>query len=199
MSLTSEDIRAILERYFVKGDRSPDIVQFDEPELDVDMTVVKLMLERPDIHDEDYRVFQHFKKENTTILDIGANFGYSAAAIWMVGSKASVISFEPINRYELIFAEMERLKNPRKSFKNIFRPRSFEFFITGISDSVGEIEFSTPVINGRIVSALTTAEKNLHIDSFTRNIMDFVKLYVEAGNANSFKIHSFASPITTID
>ena len=154
------------------------------------MTIVQHIIEKQDIHDQDYIAFKHFTDPHSTILDIGANFGYSATAIWRVGSQAAIASFEPIRGFAPILEEFGRRKNPASG------PKKYEAYTLGISSEDGEAQFFTSVINGRIQSALTTADKNTSIEAYVK-MFDYVNEYI--GDIRSFKIFSFSSPITTID
>ncbi|MCL2715093.1 MAG: FkbM family methyltransferase [Alphaproteobacteria bacterium] len=193
--LSRSDVEKILSRYFVKGERSEDIFLASEPELDVDVTIVSQILEQ-DMHDPDFIIFKHFVDPSTTILDVGANFGYSATSIWKSGSKASVVSFEPIGGFSSILSALGDRVNRTGRWK-IFGRKRFEHQTMGVSDREGEITFHTSVINGRIHSALTTASASPDIPSYVCNTFNYVEAYI--GEINSFKMHSFTARVTTID
>jgi hypothetical protein len=56
--------------------------------------------------------------------------------------------------------------------------KKYEFYIIGISDTVGKLKFATPVINGLALSALTTANITPNIHSLTSNIIKYIDLYM---------------------
>lgn len=171
MTLNANDIETILNRYFVLGERSPDIVQKEAPLMEVNDNVVDYLMATDNVHEEDYRVFSHFMNFET-ILDVGANFGYSVSSIWATGSNASIVSFEPIKQYESILRNIKMMNMKSSGGKNIFsrlfskkKKRLYEYHMIGVSDESGKLEFVSPVVNDCIHSALTTAEKNPHIPS----------------------------------
>jgi len=200
MEMSAKDIELILTRYFKDGDRSDEIVLLEDPQLDVDINIVDVILSKPEAHDEDYVVFKHFVDPNSTILDIGANFGYSATGFWRVGSKASVAAFEPIKGFEPLLAELGRKVNfsaQRNVWSRLFARPRYESYRAGISDHEGVLTFHVSVVNGRIHSALTTANLDVDIASFVSNTLLYSRLC--AGPIETFKMHSFTSPVTTID
>ncbi|MBS7541738.1 FkbM family methyltransferase [Ancylobacter oerskovii] len=198
--LGPEDIADILHRYFERGERSPDIVLDTMPRSDVSPSVVDELLARPDVHDDDYLVFRHLTAPRTTILDVGANFGYSATSIWRAGSKAAVVSFEPIPMYARVLEALaERINPPPGGLLHRWRhPKRYESFSTGISDRAGTITFHLSVLNGdRINSALTTASTRVDIESYVRNTLFFAE--ANGFEITSFRLHPFTAPVTTLD
>jgi hypothetical protein len=82
-------------RYFVEGERSPEtIVDRDLLQSDSSPEWVSGMLGSRTIHEREFSLFRFFQDPEEAVLDIGANYGYSAASIWASGSKAFVLSFE---------------------------------------------------------------------------------------------------------
>ncbi|GLK84610.1 FkbM family methyltransferase [Ancylobacter defluvii] len=199
-TLGPDDIANILRRYFNQGDRSPDIVLDTTPRADVSPSVVDELLARPDVHDEDYLVFRHFADPRTTILDVGANFGYSATSIWRSGARAAVVSFEPIPMYARVLdALAQRINPPPGGLLHRWRhPKRYESFSTGVSDRIGTITFHLSVLNeDRINSALTTASDTVDIESYVRNTLFFAK--ANGIDITSFRLHPFIAPVTTLD
>lgn len=199
--LGREELATILRRYFVQGDRSPDVVAPDMPPADVDPAVIDELLARPDLHDADYRVFGHFRDPRSTILDVGANFGYSATSIWRAGAAAAVVSFEPIPTYAPVLAALgDRLNRPsRRGWLDRWRRRKrHEFHNVGISDEEGVLEFHLPVLNGdRINSALTTAYGSPDIESYVENTLFFAR--ANGIDIRSLRMHAFRARVTTLD
>src|SRR6202011_5751123 len=77
----------VVARYFIKGERTPDIaVSFDSVVVDSNPQWVRVMLARLELTEPEFAVFRFFKGNISTILDLGANFGYSAATIWATGA-----------------------------------------------------------------------------------------------------------------
>lgn len=142
------------------------------------------------IHDDDYLIFKYFTDPNETLLDIGANAGYSATSMWAAGGCLGVISFEPIAAYE---------KNLLKIQEKAAYP--YDFRICGLSDTVGNCEFHTPICNGIGLSAFTMID----IDAWKENAVawaaqcsDHMKsAYKE--KMETFSIYKFKSDIRTVD
>lgn len=195
--LSRQDIEHILTRYFINGDRSLDIVQTEVPEMEVDLNIVDHVLSASSVHDQDYLVFKHFTDKRTTILDIGANFGYSASTMWHLGVEAGIASFEPIVGFAPILTEIQKRKNPQGSWSRLLRPWRYEVYPMGISDKEGTATFCTSVVNGRMQSALTTADTSPDIPTYVNNTFHYVENYI--GELNTFKLYEFTAPITTID
>ena len=77
-------VQVILEEYFLRRNRSDAVVTpagYD-PHVEAQPAWIEETLRNGTIHDEDYLVFGAFQDPDSTILDIGAHFGYSAASIW---------------------------------------------------------------------------------------------------------------------
>ncbi|MCB4771105.1 FkbM family methyltransferase [Ancylobacter sp. Lp-2] len=199
-TLGPDDITDILRRYFVEGERSPDIVLDTMPRADVSPSVVDELLARPEVHDEDYLIFRHFTDPRSTILDVGANFGYSATSIWRAGARAAVVSFEPIPMYaQVLDALAQRINPPPGGLLHRWRhPKRYESFSTGVSDRTGTITFHLSVLNeDRINSALTTAAQTVDLEGYVRNTLFFAK--ANGFEITSFRLHPFVAPVTTLD
>jgi FkbM family methyltransferase len=139
----------------------------------------------------------HFQDPESVVLDIGANYGYSATSLWASGSRAAVVSFEPIAGYGPVLAEIARVVNEQTVAPG--RARRYEYHLMGLSDRAGELIFHIPVLNGRVVSALTSASEHPHIPSLTENIVFHMHHHLQGEVAKSLRMHSFSAPITTLD
>ena len=113
----------------------------------------------PKMHEADYVVFGHFRDPATAILDVGANFGYSVGSMCAAGCDAAIFSIEALPWYREHLARI-RDRNPAR----------FDFHIGGVSDQSSIFRFVTPVINGVIESALTSANERNHRDNLWRNV-----------------------------
>jgi len=186
-------ISAALERYFVWKDRdsnlvlqSPETFEFDgRPEWIPDM------LKRTALHDEDYRVFRFLTDPGETFLDIGANYGYSAASVWASGAKCAVLSFEPIVAFEPCLEAIERL-----------RPGRYDYRIMGLGAVPGRARFATPVVNSTALSALTTAVSTLEASERERMALDiegFIDHHMGATRDVTLRFFEFEAPVETLD
>jgi len=183
-------IRHVLDQYFRQGNRSPEIVTpaGQTPIIDGNPAWIDDLLKRGEVHDEDYRVFSAFRDPETTILDLGAHFGYSAASIWSTGAASHVISFEMNPGFELCLQRIAQL-----------RPGRYDYCISGLSDSPGSLPFAIPVLNGRCVGALATAAIAPDIDHFAKVLADYFEKYFSTQPLDSFLIQVFMSPVARLD
>jgi FkbM family methyltransferase len=156
-----------------------------EPKTDADPRWPIAAIRSKEIHDQDFLVFGAFRDDSQTILDIGSNWGYSAASIWNAGSLCKIISFDPIIGFR------DCLENIKKS-----RPTQFDYRIVGLGDANGELDFLVPVIDGRMLSALTTASKRPHFPSLAHNINAYSDKHLTASQLSFF---SFRAPVRKLD
>ena len=183
-------IRHVLHEYFRNGNRSPDVVTSGgfQPAPDSDPAWIEALLASGTLHDEDYRVFAAFRDPATTILDVGAHYGYSAASIWSSGAASQVLSFEVNPSCEPCLQRIAQL-----------RPGRYDYCLTGVGDSPGFLQFAVPVINGRATGALTTACSSLDVEYLAKVLGDYFEKYFPAEALTSFLVHSFQSPIAALD
>lgn len=183
-------IRHVLDQYFRHGNRSPEIVAPSgwTPVPDGNPAWIDDLLGRGEVHDEDYRVFSAFRDPDTTILDLGAHFGYSAVSIWSAGAASRVISFEMNPGFEPCFQRIAQL-----------RPGRYDYYISGLSDSPGSLPFAIPVLNGRCVGALATASPAPDVDHFAKILADYFEKYFAGQPVGSFLIQVFQSPVARLD
>lgn len=133
--------------YFVYGERGPHVtIPFDSLEPDSKLNWIQEVLEKRELHEPEFCIFRFFQSERETILDIGANWGYSVSSILASGSTARILSFEPnpVHRRRL-----ERLRELQKDV--------FDFALVGLGSESAELKFLIPVIEGIAQSALTSA------------------------------------------
>jgi FkbM family methyltransferase len=134
-------------RFFLYGERGPHVeVSFDSLKPDSDPDWIPQILERGDMHEPEFCVFRFFQNPHETVLDVGANSGYSVTSILASGSKAQILSFEPNPMHHKC---LERLRELRKG--------TFDFVPTGLGANTGRLNFLVPVINDVAVSGLSSA------------------------------------------
>ena len=123
-----------------------DYILQDSVSFDCDPQWVEGMLLSKTTHDEDYFVFKRFGAAMGVVLDVGANWGYSVGSIRAAGSDCSIISFEVLPAFEASLSRVKELDAGR-----------YDFVISGVGAERGVIEFFIPTVNGRAISALTSA------------------------------------------
>ena len=124
-----------------------------------DPTWIDHCLANPEMHDPDYAIFAHFRDPQSTVLDVGANWGYSVTSILATGCRSSIISFEPLACYA---PHLTRLKEKL--------PGRFNFFSYGLGAESAELRFVTPVLNGDVLTAYTSASESAHRENLWRNL-----------------------------
>lgn len=184
------ELYAALERYFVLKDRDPGFVlqSTDAFEFDGRPAYLPEILARGTLHDEDYRVFRFLTNTDEVFLDIGANYGYSAASVWATGAKCAVLSFEPIVAFEPCLKLMASL-----------RPGRYDYRMMGLGASPARVRFVTPVINHTAVTALTTATESPHLESVAINLERYVHDHMGATQAVSLRFFEFEAHIEALD
>lgn len=180
-------IRHILEEYFDKGNRSSSVVTPEGfvPVADSNPLWIEEFMRKGQIHDQDYVVFGAFRDPESTILDVGAHFGYSVTSIWSSGAASSVISFEPNPHFEPCFQHIAKL-----------RPGRYDYRLVALSESAGALGFAMPVVNGYGMGALTTACASPDVGSLAQNI---VKYSVKSHPITSFHVHRFEAQAARLD
>ena len=154
-----------LTRYYLLKDRSPALVIPIEfvNELIPPPTWVPPMLEQTVPHDDDYYVFKAFTNSKEVILDVGANWGYSAGSVWSVGSSCKVVSLEALSIHSECLAQIA-----------FMRKGQFDYKIVGLADFHASLKFVIPVINGRAISGLASGLREPDVGVLTKNICNHV-------------------------
>jgi FkbM family methyltransferase len=185
-----DEISHTLHRFYVQGDRGNDLVIADlnNVRLDGHPDYVEEMLSRKEPHDEDYIIFRSFQDGNAAILDVGANWGYSAGSIWAAGASCKVVSFEAIPLYRDCLERIARLK-----------PHLYNYVMMALSSSTDILRFNVPVVNGTALTALTSASANPHLDSLAQNIHHSIIRWMPNVDDVTLKICEFEVPVQTLD
>jgi len=185
-----QELTLIAERYFNQMDRSSGIVATDIAKVGLDGApeYVQEMMSRRIPHDDDYIIFRIFNDDNSLILDIGANWGYSVGSLHAVGAQSRVVSFEAIPLYRSCLQAVSDL-----------RPDRHTFFMNALSDKPGSLRFVIPVVNGVALSALTSASENPCIVSLVSNIEIFILKYMTHAKLCTLQFCEFVVPVQTLD
>jgi FkbM family methyltransferase len=149
---------------------------------------IKVMLENPKIHDDDYSILSFLQDDNSIILDVGANWGYSAGAFKKLGLRAKIVSFEVISAFDGVLGEI----------KNLY-PDSFHYFICGLGDAPSELNFVVPVVNGFACSGLCSACDSPHLPSLARNILFDIEMNLAWGDDLSLQFYEFTGQVCPLD
>jgi FkbM family methyltransferase len=188
-SLSNSEIHRTLFRFFEQGIRTQDLViPASDVEPDGRPEWIPDMLARRELHEPDFIIFKRFDDPAETIIDVGANYGYSVISIWAAGSKASVLSFEPIAVHE------QCLRLIRERF-----PERYDFRMVGLGNETGEAGFAMPVIGHTGISALTTADDHPDLGGLARNIQNHIEQHYSGPKTARLKLCEFRARIQTLD
>jgi FkbM family methyltransferase len=170
------DVHRHLRRYFKNGERDASVAvqPNDTVRPDSSPAWILPMLKKPDPHHPDFQIFRIFKDPQGVILDIGAHWGYSVGAIWSVGSRCTIISFEAMQLNEPSLKTIAR-----------FHPAQYKFKMVGLSDSAGQLKFVVPVINETPLGALSSACPNPDLDQLSNDICDHARQWY---NSDEFSL-----------
>ena len=159
----------VIARYFIKKERTSDIsIGFSTLRPDSDPVWMTGVLERTTLTEPEFAIFRFFNDDTDTVLDIGANYGYSAATIWAAGATSKILSFEP-NPWHVVC--LEQIKQ--------MRPGIFDFVNIALGSSPGELNFVLPVIEGTGVSGLMSASIESEMDwAIPENVLLYMVNYL---------------------
>ena len=129
---------------------------------------VDALFASPRILDEDFKIFKYFDAGMGAILDVGANWGYSASSIRAAGSDCPILSFEAAPALEPALARVKTLDAGRH-----------DYVIRGVGEGPGEVDFLFPAISRRVVSALATASLAILDQHMVRNLVYQFETYME--------------------
>jgi FkbM family methyltransferase len=140
------------------------------------------------VHDDDYRIFGYFRDQDSLVLDIGANYGYSVASMFAAGCQSCVLSFDPIAPLAACLAEVVRLN-----------PGRCDYRMAALGAGEGIQRFVMPVINNRGITALTTADTQPHLESLAESLCLYKTRHMAGEPFSSLTFHTFAAPVQTLD
>jgi FkbM family methyltransferase len=135
-----------ITRYFIKGDRSPEIsIPYEKVRVDSNPDWIPGEMARSGVEEPEFMAFKYFKQDAGTILDIGANFGYAAASIWAAGANSRILSFEPNPWHAPCLQRIKEMRAGR-----------FDYVSIGLGSAASETRFIMPVIERVGISALAS-------------------------------------------
>jgi FkbM family methyltransferase len=152
-----DDLRVRVEqavaRFHAGALQDSDFISDDQITYALAESQVRDMVEANGMHDPDFVLYRHFDKSMGTILDIGANTGYSVISMRSSGCDCPILSFEVVAAYEPVLAELKRL----------LPPGTYDYIMSGVGVRGEKLTFYAPVVNRRIQTALNTSRpESLH-------------------------------------
>lgn len=187
-----EKVQDLCEVYFSLRKSNPETVSlndFSEIAPPAKPEWIDKMLKNQNIHDDDYVVFKYLQDPNATMLDIGANWGYSAGEFIKLGIKARIVSFEVVPMFQ---SALGRLKE--------HFPNQYHFFISGLGDTPTTLKFVVPVVNKKANFALCSASEAPALKNLAKNIVNYA-CRLGGGKIDNAEISflEFTAPISTLD
>jgi FkbM family methyltransferase len=155
----------VIQRFYA-GDRSADICVAPESiSIDEGPRFVPRMLDAKRPHEEEFRLFSFFRTPGTTVLDVGASWGYSTGSIWGTGCASAIISFEPLSFLEPCLLEIKRL-----------RPSRYDYRMCALGDrDDATLRMVVPVLNDIALVSLASAMPDTHLEGLARHTVDHIE------------------------
>jgi FkbM family methyltransferase len=150
---------------------------------------VRDMVEGNGMHDPDFVLYRHFDKSMGTILDIGANTGYSVVSMRSSGCDCPILSFEVVAAYEPVLAELKRL----------LPPGSYDYVMSGVGVRDEKLTFYAPVVNRRIQTALNTSRPESLHRFFVDNVVHDSRMNHSTAGKLDFAFHVSTGAIDSLD
>jgi FkbM family methyltransferase len=154
------------------------------PEPDVDVGWMEAIVSSGTLHEPDYALFGKFTDPATTILDIGAHYGYSVGSIWAAGAAACVLSFEPNPLYRAALQRIGQL-----------RPGRHDVRLVALGAAAGEVRMLLPALDGRAVGALCTGMAAADPAALAHAIADHAARH----GGERLSLHRFTAPVERLD
>ncbi len=197
LTLTSNEdahrkVLDLCELYYSLRKSNPEMVSlndFSEIDLPAKPEWIDRMLKSQKIHDDDYVVFKYLQDPNATILDVGANWGYSAGEFIKLGVRAKIISFEVVPMFQSALGRLKELY-----------PNQYHFFVSGLGDVPAILKFVVPVVNRKANFALCSASESPALKNLAKNIVNYASR-LGGGKIDKAEISflEFTAPISTLD
>jgi FkbM family methyltransferase len=197
LTLTSNEdaqrkVLDLCELYYSLRKSNPEIVllnDFSEIDPAAKPEWIDQMLKKQTIHDDDYVVFKYLQDPDATVLDIGANWGYSAGEFIKLGVKAKIVSFEVVPMFAGALGRLREIY-----------PNQYHFFISGLGNAPAVLQFVVPVVNRKANFALCSAAESPILKSLANNIVNNANR-LGGGKIDKAEISflEFTAPISTLD
>lgn len=170
--------------------RTPLVTELGEAKVRFDGITESIqgMLDNPSIHDGDYEILRYLKSESSILLDVGANWGYSAGEFIKLGIKSKIVSFEVVSCYDYVLGELARRF-----------PDRYTYFLTGLGETSGSLTFVVPVLNGVACSGLCSATISPYMEALARNILDYAEINKGLADNLQLRFLEFTAEIRTLD
>jgi FkbM family methyltransferase len=183
-----QDVEVAIERLQSGRAVPAEFLNLNEIRLDGDPAWVANMIDSRKMHEPDYAIFGHITPSMGTILDVGANWGYSVGSIRAAGSTAAILSFEMLAAHG---AALEAVKKKLGS--------GYDYILVGVGAEKAILDFYIPTVNGLALTALASAQLDAFGPSMVLNVADYVTAYMDASRKLTFKFLKMQARIDRID
>lgn len=97
-----------------------------------------------------FDIFRAFRDESSTVLDVGAHFGYSAIAMRWHGCASKIVAFDAMPSNATCLARIKSLEGER-----------YDYMSCAIGKSPGNLRMFLPVMNGIGITAIASTGATL--------------------------------------
>ena len=171
---------------------SEDLIEIENAVVDGDPKWVPGMIAGRILHEPDFALFGKFQKDMGTVLDIGANWGYSVGSMRAAGCDCPVLSFEVLSAFEPC------LKAVREYLRS-----DYDYVMVGLGDRPDQVEFLIPTVGKNCLTALTTAQWRgmpaSTIDGIVSNMVNYADAYLKDAKDLEPHVVKVLAKIETLD
>ncbi|MFT3673425.1 FkbM family methyltransferase [Aestuariivirga sp.] len=146
------------------------------------------MIERAEVHDQDYLVFGSINSLSGTVLDIGANWGYSVGSFRAAGCTLPIVSLEISPQFR------DCLEAVKKKLGG-----NYDYEICGAGAERGEFDLYIPVLNGRALNALSSGVPIQFNKWVVRNVVAFAREYLAELEVFQPQLQVMSVDVDTVD
>ena len=184
-----ERVEQAVARFHAGTLKESDFISDHEITYALGATQVQDMIDRNSMHDPDFVIFGHFDASMGTILDIGANTGYSVVSMRASGCDCPILSFEVVAAYQPVLAELKRL----------LQPGTYDYMMSGVGVRRENLTFYAPVVNRRIQTALNTSRPESLHRWFVDNVVYDARINHSTEGKIDFAFHVSTGVVNSLD
>jgi FkbM family methyltransferase len=132
-------------------------------------------------------VFRHLRREDGTILDIGAHWGYTALAMRLTGTDCQVVSIEASEGHRECLDELRRWD------------ADYDYLIQALGEDETVHELYTPVVNGQHITGLTNVDGKLLDDEHGDFLATLVGKHIPVARKYKVQLACLRVPLRPLD
>lgn len=146
------------------------------------------LLDQKILHDKNYIVFGKLTPEMGSIIDVGANYGYSATSIRSAGCECPIFSIEALPTLA-----------PHLQFMKEKLGGSYDFTISAVGSERGILRLLVPVVNDTPLTALSSANPSTFGNPLLNNIVNYCTEYMAKESSLQLRFSIQDAPVEKID